>query len=96
MALSGEDWARLVGVLDDRFERVYQKLDANKEAADTRMNSHSTQIGQVTALSIKAVAEHEDKHHDPVKKWGLWAAMVAVAAGLWEGMKALIKIGGDK
>ncbi len=92
MALTSEDrnW------LDDRFDRVFSIIETNRERADTRMNEHSTKINAVSVVSLKAVSEHEEKHHDPVKKWTLSGIVVSVATGVWEGFKALVKMGADK
>lgn len=92
MALSGEDWARL----DDRLDRIFDKMEENRKAADVRMNQHSDKINSVSAELVKAVSGHEEKHHDPVKKWTLIGVVVAAAGGIWEGFKALIKMGADK
>lgn len=96
MALSGDDWARLVGILDDRFAAVTKKIEDHQRATETRMNNHSTQISGVMAGSIKAIAEHEEKHHDPVKKIGFMGTLIALGLGMVEGVRWMFKLGGGK
>lgn len=93
MALSGEDWARL----DDRLDRIFDKMEENRKAADIRMNQHSDKINAVSVVSVRAVADHEEKHHDPSKKWGLVAAITSIAASVGGGIAwALSKIKGGE
>lgn len=93
MALTTEDRS----FLEDRFERIYNLIEKNREAADRRMNDHSTKIFSVGVEAVKAVVGHEEKHHDPVKKWGVIAALASIASAIGGGIAwALSKIGGGE
>ena len=93
MAMSQEERAWF----DERFDRLYDKMDEGRRIFEDRMNIHSTKINAVTIDAVKSISAHEKDFHDPVKKWGVWASIVALGSGAWALLKGawdLLK--GDK
>lgn len=93
MALSSDERAWF----DERFDRIFDAMERNRTAAENRLNEHSTKINAVSAVSVKAVSDHERQHHDPAKRIGVMASITAIASG-FGGFIAWImsKFGGEK
>ena len=76
--------------LEDKFNRVHARIDSVETRAQKRDSDIHALDNLVTALKAAgcpSVAAHEDKHHDPVKKWGILGVMVGVFTGIIEGIK---------
>jgi hypothetical protein len=80
--------------LEDKFNRLHQRVDAGEEREkkrDSDIHNVEVIIAQLKAASCPSVLSHEEKHHNPVKTWGILTAMVGVAAGLLEISSRLFK-----
>jgi len=73
--------------LEDKFNRVHERIDAVEQRAEERDSDiHDVKviIAQLRAAGCPSVLAHEEKHHNPIKTWGILTAMVGVAAGILE------------
>jgi hypothetical protein len=83
--------------LDKKFGEIHTRITRSDTTNAKLLNEQSTElttkIGAVRDEARGLVEKHEEKHHDPVKFWGLIAVIVAVATGVGAFAMWLIKVG---
>ena len=90
--LSGDDreW------LESKFSRLHERIDKVEETL-ARKGSDIHNLGQdLVRLKFEQcddIKNHESRHHNPAKTWGILAAVVGVVTGLLEMGKYLFRKG---
>ncbi len=83
--------------IEDKFNRLHERIDEVEKRAqkrDSDIHHIELLVAQLKAAGCPSVLSHEDKHHNPVKTWGIMAAMMGFIAGAFEVAKYIFKIGG--
>lgn len=73
--------------LEAKFNRVHERMDAIESRAkdrDSDIHKLELDLTQLKAAGCPSVLAHEEKHHNPVKTWGIVASLVGVATGIME------------
>ena len=72
-------------------------LQGNFDRIHDRINKGESDIHKLRFELAEKITEqrkqHEEKHHDPAKSWGIVAAIIATCTGVLELIKWLVKKG---